>query len=114
MTNDADDRDRVLLVQELDPEHVDAYVEAHEAVPSAVIEAMERGGVERFDLFLHDNLSIGYIVAEDFEAFQETYAEDPECLEWEDRVAAFKQSGVDPDSGEMPLGDRIWSFEREE
>jgi L-rhamnose mutarotase len=111
MGDTATEPDRVLLVQDLDPEKVDDYVEAHDDVPDAVTDAMERGGVHRFDLFVHDGVSIGYVVVDDFERFQSVYGDDPECMAWEERIAPFKRSGVDPDTGEMPLGDRIWSFD---
>ena len=57
-----------------------------------------------------EGTTYGYIEVEDFEAFNEEYMADPDCREWERRVAAFKQSGVDAESGEMPLMEEIWTF----
>lgn len=106
-----DDLERAAMLQRLDPDHVDDYLEAHEDVPDAVPEAMERGGVHTFRLFVHGEISVGYIEVEDFEAFNEEYMADPECRQWEDRVGEFKRSGVDTESGEMPLMDEVWTFE---
>jgi L-rhamnose mutarotase len=107
----ADDLEHVAILQRLDPDHVDDYLEAHEDVPEAVSDAMERGGVQTFRLFVHGDISVGYLAVEDFEAFNQTYTADPECQEWEDHVGEFKRSGVDVESGEMPLMDEVWTFE---
>ena len=109
--SDTDDIDRVAMIQRLDPDRVDDYLAAHEDVPEAVSEAMERGGVRQFQLFVRDDISVGYIEVEDLEAYVEEYASDPECREWEERVAEFKTAGVDVEDGSMPLMDRVWSFE---
>jgi len=108
---DHEELDRVVLVQELKADRVGDYLEAHEDVPDPVTERMEQSGVEEFRLFVGDELSIGYIEAEDFERFQEEYSADPECEDWEERVAEFKESGVDPESGEFPVLDEVWTFE---
>jgi L-rhamnose mutarotase len=109
----ADDIEHVAMIQRLVPDRVDEYLEAHEEVPDAVSEAMERGGVHTFRLFVHGDISVGYIEVEDFETFNEVYTADPECQAWEDRVGEYKRSGVDVDSGEMPVMDEIWTFEAE-
>lgn len=109
----SDHLDRVLLVQDLKPDRVDDYVEAHEDVPDPVVDLMAEHGIRRYDLYLHDGMSISHIVAEDFDAFVEAYGDSPEAEEWEERVSAFKRSGVDPETGAMPLADRIWTFDAE-
>ena len=43
------DTERAVYVQRIDPEHKEAYVEAHQDVPEGVTDAMERG-VESYDL----------------------------------------------------------------
>lgn len=108
-----DELDTVALFQRLDPDQVDEYLEAHEDVPDAVPTAMERGGVHSFRLFVEDDVSVGIIEVEDFEAFNEEYLADEECQDWEEFVADFKRSGVDVNEGEMPLMDEVWTFERD-
>jgi L-rhamnose mutarotase len=103
--------ERILLVQRLKPDRVDEYVEAHDDVPDRVVELMEDNGIQRYDLYLYDDLAISHVEADDFDAFQAAYGDDPEAEEWEERVTAFKRSGVDPETGEMPDAERIWSFE---
>lgn len=108
---ETDDVERVVLVQELKSDRVEDYLAAHEDVPDPVTERMGEGGVEEFRLFVGDDLSIGYIEVEDFERFQAEYNADPDCEAWERRVAEFKESGVDPDSGEFPVLEEVWTFE---
>jgi L-rhamnose mutarotase len=114
MAEDGDDFERVAMIQRLKPDRVDDYLEAHEDVPGAVSEAMERGGVRQFQLFVQGDLSIGYFEVEDLEEFNEEYMNDPRCQEWEERVGEFKQSGVDVDEGSMPTMDHVWSFEADD
>ncbi|WP_436927537.1 L-rhamnose mutarotase [Halosimplex amylolyticum] len=111
---DHNSTERVAMLQRLDPDHIDDYLEAHEDVPQAVSDAMDRGGVQEFRLFVRDEISVAYFEVDDYEEFNGVYMADPECQEWEERVAAFKQEGVDVDSGEMPLMDEVWTFEAEE
>jgi L-rhamnose mutarotase len=111
--SDGDDTDveRVAMIQYLDSDRVDDYLEAHEDVPDAVADAMDRGGVYTYELFVHDDVSVGYAEIEDFDAFVEEYTADEECQEWERRVAEFKRSGVDVDESEVPLMDHVWSLD---
>jgi L-rhamnose mutarotase len=110
-TGDTADLEHILLVQELDSDSVEEYVAAHDDVPDRVVELMRTHGVERYELFVYDDLAISYVVAEDFAAFEEAYGDDERAMEWEQRVSAFKDSGVDPETGEMPDADRIWTLE---
>ena len=112
--SDTDTVERAAMLQRLKPDRVDDYLEAHEDVPDAVADAMERGGVKQFQLFVHDDLSIGYIEAEDLDEFIEEYTADPECQDWEERVDEFKTSGVDVEGAELPLMGHVWSFEVDE
>ncbi|QGA82216.1 L-rhamnose mutarotase [Halomicrobium sp. LC1Hm] len=108
------DTETVVVMQRLDPDRVDEYVESHEHVPAAVTRAMEAGGVEEFRLFVEDDVAVCVVEAESFEAYQERYESDEACLEWEAHVDQFKRSGVDPETGEMPTMDEIWSFTSDE
>ena len=109
-----DELERVVMLQRLDPDRVEEYLDAHEHVPEAVSAAMDRGGVKAFRLFVRDDISVAYIEVEDFASFNREYMNDPDCQDWEDHVAAFKLSGVDVESGDMPLMDEVWTFERVE
>lgn len=108
---DDNDLEQVAMIQRLDPERADDYVEAHDDVPDPVVERMTESGVERFLLFVEDGLSIGILEVEDFDRFVEEYSADPDCQEWEDRVGEFKRSGVDTDEGAIPTMDLVWSLE---
>jgi L-rhamnose mutarotase len=111
--SDSDDLERYVLVQKLKPDRVDDYLEAHEEVPDPVVEKMAETGIQEFRLFVEGEYSIGYIVAEDFERFQEEYSDDPDCMSWEERVGEFKQRGVDTESGEFPVLEEVWTFVNE-
>jgi len=106
-----DDLERVAMIQHLDPDRVDEYLEAHEDVPDAVAAAMDRGGVRTYELFVHDDVSVGYAEVEEFDAFLEEYLADEECQEWERRVERFKRSGVDVEESDVPLMEHVWSLE---
>jgi L-rhamnose mutarotase len=108
------DTETVVILQRLDPDRVDEYVESHEDVPEAVTDAMAEGGVEEFRLFVEGDVAVCVLDVEDFEAYQERYESDEACLEWESHVDQFKRSGVDPDTGEMPTMEEVWTFTSEE
>lgn len=74
---------------------------------------MERGGVHSFRLFVLGDISVGYIELDDVERFNREYIADPDCRQWERRVGEFKRSGVEVESGEMPLIEEVWAFEAE-
>lgn len=111
MSDTTDSLEGVAMIQHLDPDRIDDYLEAHEAVPEPVVEHMQRCGVETFELFVEDDLSVGYVELEDFEQFVEGYSADPDCQEWEKRVGEFKRSGVDTDDADIPLMDHVWSLD---
>jgi L-rhamnose mutarotase len=89
-------------------------VEAHDDVPEGVVDAMHRGGVESFELFLRDEISVCVMEVEDLDAYVEAVADDPAVEEWERHVADFKQDGVDVDADpdeQLPLMESIWTLE---
>jgi L-rhamnose mutarotase len=105
--------ERLLLVQRLKEDRVEEYVELHQNVPDAVSELMENNGVYRYDLYIYQELAISYLVVDDFDSFTDAYADSAEALAWEERVSTLKQTGVDPETAEMPQADLIWSLDAE-
>jgi L-rhamnose mutarotase len=95
----------------LKPDAVDDYVAAHENVPDSVVEAMHEGGVEEYELYLFEDTAVSIMEVHDLGEFEDVYASDPDNQAWEERVGAFKRSGVDPDEMEMPVMKRIWSLD---
>ena len=109
----ADDTERAVYLQRIEEDQVEEYVEAHEDAPTGVTEAMERGGVEEFELYLRDGVAVCLLEAEDIDAYLDAVTGDPEVEEWERHVAQFKETGVDVDAPadeQIPFMDRIWSF----
>ncbi|MUW14943.1 L-rhamnose mutarotase [Halorubrum sp. CBA1125] len=107
------DTERAVYLQRLDPEQRDAYVEAHDDVPAAVTDAMERGGVERFELYVRDDVAVCILECEDLDAYLDAVDGDEEVAEWERYTGQFKRSGVDADADPeegIPFMDRVWRF----
>jgi L-rhamnose mutarotase len=111
-----DDTERAVYVQRLDPEKREAYVEAHEDVPEAVTDAMERGGVTEFDLYVREDVAVCILECEDLDAYFEALDGDEAVAEWERYTGQFKQEGVDaeadPEEG-IPFMERVWNFSPE-
>ncbi|NGM70508.1 L-rhamnose mutarotase [Natronolimnobius sp. AArcel1] len=109
-----DDLERAVYLQRIDPDRKDEYVAAHDDVPDGVTDAMERAGVERFDLYVRDDIAVCILEAEDISAYDDVMADDSTVQEWERHVAQFKTAGVDVDAAEddqIPYMDQLWSFE---
>lgn len=105
--------ERAVYIQEIDPEHVEAYVRAHDDVPSAVTDAMDRAGVERFDLYVRGTVAVCIVEAHDVEKYFDAMDGDEGVKDWERRVGAYKLEGVDVDADEgasIPMMDRIWHY----
>lgn len=114
--DDSDDLERVAYLQYVDPDRREEYVEAHDDVPDGVVEAMERGGAESFDLFLRDDVAVCVAEVPDVDAYVDAVTDDPAVEEWERRVAAYKREGVDVDADDdeqIPFMERIWSLDDE-
>lgn len=106
--------ERAVYVQRLDPDAVDEYVAAHDDVPEGVTDAMERGGVERFDLYVRDDVAVCVLEAEDIDAYLDAVDGDDAVAAWEREVGRYKHEGVDPDADPdvgIPFADRVWSFD---
>jgi L-rhamnose mutarotase len=107
------DTERAVYVQRVDPGHREEYLDIHDEVPEGVKDAMARGGVAAFELYLRDDIAVCVLEAEDIDAYVETVTGDPAVEEWERRTAHLKQEGVDVDADpeeQIPFMDRIWSF----
>lgn len=107
------DTEQVAILQRIDPEKAEEYIEAHDDIPQSVVDAMVDGGVHEYRLYLHEEIAVGIVEVEDMDAFQERYESDPENEEWEAYVQQFKHEGIDPDDMEMPEMDEIWSLSDE-
>lgn len=112
----ANDTEMVAYLQRIDPERREEYIDAHDDVPSSVTDAMERGGVEEFKLFVRGDIAVCMLTAEDPDAYFEEIENDADVEEWERRVARLKEDGVDVDADEetIPFMDEIWSFNSDE
>ena len=107
--------ERVAYLQRIDPDRREEYVAAHDDVPEAVTDAMERSGVTDFRLFVRGDVAVCVVEAPDVDAYFEEVTENPDVQEWERYVAQFKREGVDvnadADENAVPLMESVWSFE---
>ena len=108
----ADNTERAVYIQRIDPERRERYIEAHDDVPAGVVDAMERGGVTEFELYVRDDIAVCILEAEDLDAYLETVDGDEAVEEWERHVAQFKEEGVDVDDEDEPIPfmERIWAL----
>ncbi|WP_436924352.1 L-rhamnose mutarotase [Halosimplex amylolyticum] len=105
--------ERAVYVQRLDPDERAAYVDAHDDVPEGVTDAMERGGVTDFELYVREDLAVCILECEDLDAYLDAVDGDEAVAEWEAYTGQFKRSGVDPDADPdegIPFMERVWSF----
>lgn len=109
--------ERAVYVQRLDPDQREAYVKAHEDVPDAVTDAMERGGVMEFELYVRDDIAVCILECVDLDTYFGAVDGDEEVAEWERYTGQFKKEGVDAEvdseSG-IPFMECIWRFDPEE
>lgn len=105
--------DRAVYVQRLDPNRRDEYVAAHDEVPEGVTEAMDRGGVTEFELYVRDDIAVCVLECADLDAYLDAVEGDDTVAEWEAYTGQFKRDGVDPDADPdagIPFMQRVWSF----
>jgi L-rhamnose mutarotase len=112
-TDNSDDLARVVMLQRLKQDAIDDYVAAHDDVPDSVVDAMNEGGVDEYELYVYEDIAVGIMDVRDLDEFEDVYGDDPDNQAWEERVGEFKRSGVDPDEMEMPVMERIWSLSDE-
>ncbi|MFB6308192.1 MAG: L-rhamnose mutarotase [Haloarculaceae archaeon] len=109
----SEDTERAVYLQRIDPDRRDEYIRAHDDVPDGVTDAMERGGVEEFELYVRGDIAVCLLEAADIDAYLEAVTGDPDVEQWERHVAQFKREGVDvdaPPDEQIPFMDRIWEF----
>ena len=108
---------RAVYIQRLDPDQRQAYVDAHDDVPSAVTDAMERGGVRKFELYLRDDVAVCILECDDLDAYLDAVDGDEAVAEWERSTGQFQREGVDadadPESG-IPFMECLWRLEPED
>lgn len=108
---------RAVYVQRLDPDKQARYVDAHNDVPEAVTDAMQRGGVESFELYVRDDIAVCILECADLDAYLDAVDGEEEVAEWERFTGQFKKSGVDVDvdaEDGIPFMKRIWEFKSDE
>jgi L-rhamnose mutarotase len=106
------DLERAVFLNRLDPDNVEDYVDIHSEVPEFVPDAMESAGVERFQVFVKDDIAVCILDVHDLDDYRDVYVQNPEIEDWERRVNEYKREGIDVDADgeQVPFMDEIWSF----
>ena len=113
-TADATNTERAVYVQRIYPDRREAYLEAHDDVPEDVTDAMARGGIEEFELYVRDDIAVCILECADVDAYLDAVDGDDAVAEWERYTGQFKQSGVDADADPkagIPFMKRVWRFD---
>ena len=106
--------ERAVYIQRLDPDRREEYVEAHGDVPEGVTDAMERGGVTNFELYVREDIAVCLLECADLDAYLGAVDGDEAIAEWEAYTGQFKREGVDPDADPdegIPFMEKVWEFE---
>lgn len=77
-TDDSDDLERVVMLQRLKQDAVDEYVAAHDDVPDSVVDAMNEGGVDEYELYVYEDVAVGIMDVRDLDEFEDVYGDDPD------------------------------------
>lgn len=96
---------RVCFHLQVDPDRIDAYIEAHRRVWPEMLAAIAASGRRNYSLFLRpDGLLIGYYETDDDAASQAALAADPRTARWEATMADFfVDTDGRPDQAALPL-----------
>lgn len=86
----------------LKPEQVDAYCEAHRAVPEDVLRTVRACGIRNYSIYLRNAVLFSYFeyVGADFAADMAKMAADPATQQWWKEVGPMQEPYSDRDPGE--------------
>jgi L-rhamnose mutarotase len=84
------------------PSEVDAYTEAHRAVPPQVLRTIHECNIRNYSIFLRNSVLYSYFeyIGEDFAADMAKMGEDPATQEWWRRVGPMQEPYPDRAPGE--------------
>ena len=81
---------RYCILQQVNPEFLEEYKDAHAAVWPEMLQALKDSGWHNYSLFLRgDGLLIGYVESPDLEAAQEAMAKTEVNARWQSAMSKF-------------------------
>lgn len=81
---------RYCILQQVNPEFLEEYKQAHAAVWPEMLHALKESGWSNYSLFLRpDGLLIGYVESRDLEAAQEAMAKTEVNERWQAAMSKF-------------------------
>jgi L-rhamnose mutarotase len=93
---------RTAFVLHVQPDKIEEYVRAHEAVWPEMLDALRGAGIRNYTIFRDGNRMFGYFEADDLVAAGEYLARQEVSMHWQDAMAHFLEERV-PDSGPPTL-----------
>ena len=105
-------RVRYAFRMQLRPDTADEYVRLHEQVDPAVLDALRRGGVHNYSIFLDGQDLFSYLEIDDLEGFAAAMRENDPDRPWARAVTSlFAVKEDDPDVGMPPRLREVFRFD---
>ena len=93
---------RTAFVLHVQPDKIDQYIRAHEAVWPEMLDALRSAGIRNYTIFRDGNRMFGYFEADDLDATGRHLAQQHVSARWQDAMAQFLEERV-PDRGPPAL-----------
>lgn len=80
------------MVNRVRPEHQEEYVEAHRAVPPAVLRTIRECNIRNYSIYLRDSVLYSYFeyIGSDYDADMAKMGADPATVEWWSRMGPMQ------------------------
>jgi len=93
---------RTAFVLRVQPDKIEEYVRAHEAVWPEMLDALRGAGIRNYTIFRDGNRMFGYFEADDLVAAERYLAGQEVSARWQDAMAELLEERV-PDGGPPTL-----------
>jgi L-rhamnose mutarotase len=93
---------RTAFVLRVQPDKIEEYVNAHEAVWPEMLDALRGAGIQNYTIFRDGNRMFGYFEADDLVAAERYLAGQEVSARWQDAMAELLEERV-PDGGPPAL-----------
>lgn len=85
---------RTAFVLRVQPDKIEEYVRAHEAVWPEMLDALRGAGIRNYTIFRDDNRMFGYFEADDLAAAGRYLSQQEVSTRWQDAMAHFLEERV--------------------
>ena len=91
---------RIAFKMKLKPEKVEEYIEAHQHVPSDLIDLYHSAGIRNLTVFLRGSELFLSLQCDDFQAAQRRFENHPAEKRWQDQMTELMDTDSDLQPGE--------------